>query len=620
VAFASQRDSKNVEQINNFIEPQQSRTGPTPPKEVIQRDLNKVADNIQDVQSEVTLSAPSYLWRHGCGPTALGMVVGFYDMNGFDDLIPGSAATQTSAVDQIIASGGDDSSPNPPGSELHYEDYARPQDYSPTLLPDDYITSSRTPHSDDSIADYMDTSKSTRSNYYGWSWSSDMGPAFVDLVNQQNSSYSSGYTQYNFPTLNWSILTNEIDAGRPMVFLVDSNGDGGTDHFVTVIGYRDSPSLQYASWDTWYTNVRWENFAQMGTGVPWGIWGAWAFNLSAPALFELRIEKAGDGSGKITSEPPGIDCGSTCNGMFSNGTEVTLTAISDPGSTFDGWSGACTNTSGPCVVTMTAAKDVTAIFSKVDYPLTVHKTGDGSGIITSDPPGIDCGSICDGMFSHETEVTLTATADLNSTFDGWNGACTNTSGPCLVKMTESKDVTAIFSKVDYPLTVHKTGNGSGIITSDPLGIDCGSTCNGMFSHGTEVTLTANEDPGSTFDGWSGACTNTSGPCVVTMTDAKEVSASFSKKSYVLTVDKNGNGVGVVSSDPPGIDCGDTCEGMFSHGSIVKLTAIANSGSAFTGWSGACADTSDICELTMIEAKEVMATFETYTIYLPFTSR
>jgi hypothetical protein len=538
VASASQKDSKNVEQINNFIEPQQSRTGPAPSEEVVLRDLNKVADQIQDVQSEVTLSAPAYLWRHGCGPTALGMVVGYYDMNGFDDLIPGSAATQTSAVDQIIASGGDYSSPNPPGSELHYEDYARPQDYSPNLLPDDYITSSRTPHSDDSIADYMDTSKSTRSNYYGWSWSSDMGPAFVDIANQQNSGYSSGYTQYNFPTLNWSILTNEIDAGRPMVFLVDSNGDGGTDHFVAVIGYRDSPSLQYASWDTWYTDVRWENFAQMGAGIPWGIWGAWAFNLSPPASFELMVEKAGDGSGNITSDPPGIDCGGTCNGMFSHGTEVTLTAIADPGSTFDGWSGACTNLSGSCVVMMTEAKDATAIFSKVDYQLTVNKAGDGSGNITSDPPGIDCGG----------------------------------------------------------------------------------TCNGMFSHGTEVTLTAIADPGSTFDGWSGACTNTSGPCVVTMTDAKEVSASFSKKSYVLTVDKKGNGVGVVSSDPPGIQCGDTCEGMFSHGSIVKLTAIANNGSAFTGWSGACTDTSDICELTMIEAKEVMATFETYSIYLPFTSR
>jgi uncharacterized repeat protein (TIGR02543 family) len=224
------------------------------------------------------------------------------------------------------------------------------------------------------------------------------------------------------------------------------------------------------------------------------------------------------------------------------------------------------------------------------------------------------------MFSHGTEVTLTAIADPGSTFDGWSGACTNLSGSCVVMMTEAKDATAIFSKVDYQLTVNKAGDGSGNITSDPPGIDCGGTCNGMFSHGTEVTLTSIADPGSTFDGWSGACTNTSGPCVVTMTDAKEVSASFSKKSYVLTVDKKGNGVGVVSSDPPGIQCGDTCEGMFSHGSIVKLTAIANNGSAFTGWSGACTDTSDICELTMIEAKEVMATFETYTIYLPFTSR
>jgi len=48
----------------------------------------------------------------------------------------------------------------------------------------------------------------------------------------------------------------------------------------------------------------------------------------------------------------------------------------------------------------------------------------------------------------------------------------------------------------------------------------------IFTHGTEVTLTANADTGSTFDGWSGACTKASGPCVVTMTEAREVTVTF----------------------------------------------------------------------------------------------
>ena len=53
------------------------------------------------------------------------------------------------------------------------------------------------------------------------------------------------------------------------------------------------------------------------------------------------------------------------------------------------------------------------------------------------------------------------------------------------------------------LTVNKTGAGTGTVTSDPLGINCGSICNASYNHGTSVTSTATADPGSTFAGWSG---------------------------------------------------------------------------------------------------------------------
>lgn len=162
------------------VDPQQSKTGPNPPLEVLERDRQKSTDTFDNVRSQVTLPVPAYSWRHGCGPTALGMVIGYYDNLGFSDLVIGDSFSQTRDVNQMIASGGEESSPNPSGSEEHYEDYASPQDYSPVMLNDSYITAGRIPHSDNCLADFMDTSKSTRGNYYGWSWSSDVGPAFVD--------------------------------------------------------------------------------------------------------------------------------------------------------------------------------------------------------------------------------------------------------------------------------------------------------------------------------------------------------------------------------------------------------------------------------------------------------
>ncbi len=282
--------------------PQQSRTGPKPPKEVLDHDARKSPVQSMDILSQVTLPVPAYLWRHGCGPTAVGMVVGYYDMTGFLDLILGSAGIQTSAVNQAIASGGASDSPYPSGFERHYEDYARPEDSSPNLLTDDYITEERTPHVSDCIADYMDTSRSTRGNYYGWSWSSDIGPAFVNYVNQQNPDYEPSYEEMGYGAVTWSVLTGEIDAGRPMVFLVDTDGDGETDHFVAVVGYRTSPSDQYGCLDTWYTTVRWENFTPMSEGVRWGICGGWSLKLKPlaphePGIIYVDVNAAGLNNG-----------------------------------------------------------------------------------------------------------------------------------------------------------------------------------------------------------------------------------------------------------------------------------------------------------------------------------
>ena len=64
----------------------------------------------------------------------------------------------------------------------------------------------------------------------------------------------------------------------------------------------------------------------------------------------------------MTSSPAGISCGSDCSESYASGTSVTLTASAAGGSTFAGWSGACSGT-GTCNVTMTAARSVTATFN-----------------------------------------------------------------------------------------------------------------------------------------------------------------------------------------------------------------------------------------------------------------
>lgn len=75
------------------------------------------------------------------------------------------------------------------------------------------------------------------------------------------------------------------------------------------------------------------------------------------------------------------------------------------------------------------------------------------------------------------------------------------------------------------LTVSKSGSGSGTVTSSPEGIRCGSTCSASYASGAAVTLTATADAGSTFAGWSGACTGTAA-CTLSMSSAQTVIAAF----------------------------------------------------------------------------------------------
>lgn len=57
--------------------------------------------------------------------------------------------------------------------------------------------------------------------------------------------------------------------------------------------------------------------------------------------------------------------------------------------------------------------------------------------------------------------------------------------------------------------------------------------------------------------------------------------------YNVTVGKSGVGSGKVVSSPAGIDCGSTCQAGFRLGSSVELSARADAGSRFVGWTGAC---------------------------------
>ncbi len=331
-----------------------------------------------------------------------------------------------------------------------------------------------------------------------------------------------------------------------------------------------------------------------------------AFELNDAHLVSVSL--AGSGGGTVTSSPAGIDCGTTCSVAFAEGTTVTLTATAVAGSVFSGWSGECSGT-GNCVLTLDSDKNATATFDQLpSFVLDVTLSGNGGGVVSSSPSGIDCQPSCSASFAEGTQVTLTATPNANSTFAGWSGAGCSGSGDCTVTLNADTTVDAAFTATHLPVDVALTGSGSGSVTSSPAGIDCPGDCSEAFGVNQTVTLTAHPAGGSAFTGWSGDCTGP-GNCVLDMSNGPySVSAGF-EPLRTLTVQPQGGGSGTVTSSPAGIDCPGDCGEQYVDGTVVTLTPVADPGSVFAGWTGACSGTGG-CMVTMDQNRTVNAVFQT----------
>jgi hypothetical protein len=100
------------------------------------------------------------------------------------------------------------------------------------------------------------------------------------------------------------------------------------------------------------------------------------------------------------------------------------------------------------------------------------------------------------------------------------------SGDATYAGSTSNTVTQTVQSASFSLTVTPAGTGTGTVTSSPAGINCGSTCSASFAQGAVVTLTASPAAGSSFAGWSGGGCSGTGTCMVTVSQATSVTATF----------------------------------------------------------------------------------------------
>ena len=134
----------------------------------------------------------------------------------------------------------------------------------------------------------------------------------------------------------------------------------------------------------------------------------------------MTVAAAGTGTGRVVTQPAGIDCGATCTHEFSPDTQVTLTATPAAGSSFAGWSGGgCAGTS-TCTVTLSADTTVTATFTVAAPAVSGVSPGSGptaggtavtiSGSNFSGASSVTFGQVPASSFTVNSSTQVTAVA------------------------------------------------------------------------------------------------------------------------------------------------------------------------------------------------------------------
>ncbi|MGI9040967.1 MAG: galactose oxidase-like domain-containing protein [Gemmatimonadales bacterium] len=181
--------------------------------------------------------------------------------------------------------------------------------------------------------------------------------------------------------------------------------------------------------------------------------------------------------------------------------------------------------------------------------------------------------------------------------------------------------------IRHQLTITGSGNGTGVVTSSPAGINCTITsgvaattgCKALFNKGVLVTLTANPNAGHAFQGWFNFCKGI-GVCKTAINSPRTVKARFGKGPFTIKVSggSTGAGRGTVRSQPgltPAINCVITdgvaaatgCSAKYPANTVLTLTATPASGNSFGGWGAPCTGFG-ACEAPVIQTRTISATF------------
>lgn len=454
-----------------------------------------------------------------------------------------------------------------------------------------YVTSSSSNSVQGSSGDSFSFPFWSGGNYRAYSFKVDGLPTGLSYNGNSNApnisgtlpspgSYNIAITGYRYyglsgnstPTYNLSLTVTGVQNHNLSV----SAGSGGSVSGGGSYQQGSFPTI-LASPNTGYAFTSWT-----GNGVTNPLSASTTVNMSqartvsanfSPLSYSLTVNSSSGGS-------------ATGSGTYYYGNTPSITASPSVGHAFLSWSGSgVTNpSSASTTVSMTGTRTVTANFQPLTYDLNL--TAGSGGSVTGS-----------GNFTHGQTPIITATAGTGYVFSFWSGdgVVNPASASTTVNMTQARSVSASFLPATYALSL-TAGTGGNVGGA------------GVYSHGSTPTITATPNTGYSFSSWSGSgVTNPGNPTTTaSMTQPRDISASFTPLSYPLTL-SSGEGGSVSGS------------GSFSHGDTPTIMATPNTGYVFNSWVGAGVSDANSATTTvsMNSSRSINASFSAidYTLSL-----
>jgi len=206
-----------------------------------------------------------------------------------------------------------------------------------------------------------------------------------------------------------------------------------------------------------------------------------------------------------------------------------------------------------------------------------------------------------GWYSTGSYVTITATPASGHQFSAFSGVDSSNGSTGYVTMNGNRYVTAIFTQAAVTQTITSVPSGRSLTVD---GAACTAPCVRQWQAGSNHTISAANQSGGTgtqysFSSWSdgGASTHT----ITAPSSSATYTATFATQYLLTTSAATG---GSISPAPPGAWC--------NAGAQVQVSATANSGYQFSGFSGALTGTTTPQWVTLSGPSAVSANFTSLT--------